>query len=57
MSKGSAPQVAESDKWRIEDDLRTLLRAEEIKKDSKRMAAVRRMAGEKLTELKQLSAR
>ncbi|WP_431484198.1 hypothetical protein [Pseudomonas solani] len=57
MSKGAgkAPQVDESDKWRIEEDLRTLVRAEEIRKDPKRMAAVRRMAGEKLTELKQIS--
>ncbi|WP_337058224.1 hypothetical protein [Pseudomonas sp. USHLN015] len=59
MSKGAgkAPQVDESDKWRIEDDLRTLTRAEEIKKDPKRMAAVRRLANEKLAELQKLSKR
>lgn len=45
------------DKWQAEDDLRTLLRAKQIQKDTKRMAAVRKMAGEKMAELKSLSAK
>lgn len=40
-----------SEKWRIEDDLCTLQRAAEIKKDPKRMAAVSKLAQEKLLTL------
>lgn len=38
-------------KWQVEDDLRTLCRAEEIKKDTKRIAACRTMAKEKMMEM------
>lgn len=47
--------IAESqDKWQVEDDLRKLLSAREIQKDKKRMAAVKKLAGEKSAELKKL---
>lgn len=42
------------DKWQAEDDLRTLTRAEEIKKDSTRMTHVRRAAKERLGEMEQV---
>ena len=42
---------AEEKKWRAEDDLRTLTRAEEIKKDKSRMDAVRKLAKERLEEM------
>lgn len=38
-------------KWRAEDDMRTLARAEEVKRDPKRLAAAKKMAREKLAEL------
>ncbi|MFZ2981873.1 MAG: hypothetical protein WA085_12640 [Sphingobium sp.] len=43
-------------KWKTEDDLRTLLSAKEIQKDKTRMAAVKKLAGEKSAELKNLQA-
>lgn len=42
---------AEEKKWQIEDDLRTLTRAEEIKRDPKRLAAAKKMAKERLEEV------
>lgn len=42
--------VVASDDWQVEDDLRTLCRAEEIKKDAKRMAKVKALAKEKMME-------
>lgn len=37
--------------WQIEDDLRALQRAEEIKRDPKRLAAAKAMAKKKLKEM------
>lgn len=42
-------------KWQIEEDLRILARAEEIKKDSKRMAAVKELAKEKMAEMAKIA--
>jgi hypothetical protein len=39
------------DKWRVEEDLRTLLVADEIREDSARMAAVRKLAKEKRDDI------
>lgn len=36
--------IAVDEKWRAEDDLRTLARAEEIKTDKKRYAAAKELA-------------
>lgn len=41
-------------KWQAEDDMRTLARAEEIRKDSKRFKAAVAMAKEKVKELEAL---
>lgn len=52
--KASAPAavgVYDDAKWRAEDDMRTLARAEEVKRDPKRLAAAKKMAREKLAEL------
>ncbi len=42
------------DKWRAEEDLRTITRAKEIEKDKVRMTHVRRAAKEKLAEMTNL---
>lgn len=41
--------------WEAEEDLRTLSRARDIQKDSKRMAAVRALAKKKMDGLKALT--
>lgn len=43
------------DKWKIEDDIRTLQSAEEIRGDGKRLKAVGILAKEKLAPLKKLA--
>lgn len=48
IAYATGPSQKEQDRWQAEDDLRTLLRAEEIKKDKKRLAAARNMAKEQL---------
>lgn len=53
--KGAA--LSEDKKWQAEDDMRTLLRAKEIEKDPKRMAAVREMAKQKMADIKQIAAK
>ncbi|MBD1554776.1 hypothetical protein [Pseudomonas typographi] len=42
-------------KWKVEQDLRTLAEAEEIKKDSKRMAAVKALAKQKIADMQQIA--
>lgn len=46
----------EEERWRAESDMRTLMECEEIKKDPKRLAAVKSMAKEKLVELAAVTA-
>lgn len=50
-----AGQIKLDDKWRAEDDMRTLMIAKEIQRDPKRMAAVRKLAQDKMAELKKLT--
>ena len=47
----ASPSEAE---WRAQDDLRTLMEAKKIEKDRKRMDAVRKLAKEKMAEMKTL---
>lgn len=54
-STKGASAVSDDDKWRAEDDMRTLLGAIEIRKDAKRMAAVRKLAQVKVADIKKLS--
>lgn len=52
----ASPSKDTYDKWRAEDDLRTLTSASQIRKDATRMKHVRRAAKEKLGEMAQLKA-
>ena len=47
----SRPIAAEERKWRAEDAMRTIMRAEEIRKDTRLMADVKRMAKEQASKL------
>lgn len=49
--KSTAVGIYDDAKWRAEDDMRTLARAQEIKGDPKRLAAAKKCAEEKLAEL------
>lgn len=52
--KTSSPAVIgayDEAKYRAEDDMRTLARAQEIMGDAKRLAAAKKMAKEKLAEM------
>ncbi|NKF21582.1 hypothetical protein [Solimonas marina] len=40
------------DKWQIEEDMRTLLRAQEVRRDPKRFKAAKKLASERLQEMK-----
>lgn len=42
--------------WRAEDDMRTLARAEEIKRDPARLKAAQKKAREKLDELQAVAS-
>lgn len=50
-----AAAIKQEDNWRVEDDIRTLMQAREIQRDPKRMAAVRKLAQEKMAEMKKLT--
>lgn len=47
--------VYDDAKWRAEDDMRTLARAEEVRRDPARLAAAKKMAREKLAELQAIA--
>jgi hypothetical protein len=51
-AKTAPSAVYDDSKWRAEDDMRTLVRAEEIKRDSKRLAAAKKAARAKQAEMK-----
>lgn len=44
-------------RWQAEDDLRTLTRAEEIKRDPKRLKAAKALAKEKLAEMASIAGK
>lgn len=44
------------EEWEINDDLQTLVRAEEIKKDKARMADVKKLAKKKIERMQSLSS-
>lgn len=52
----SSPFANDEARWRAEDDLRTYENWCRIKKDSKRLAAMKRLAKEKLAELQRAMA-
>lgn len=41
----------EEERWRVESDMRTLVEAEEIRRDTKRLAAAKKLAQEKMLEV------
>lgn len=45
----------EEDRWQAEDDARTLMRAEEIKRDRARMAKARAIAKKQISELSKVA--
>jgi len=47
-----AKAIAMEKKWQIEEDARTLKRAEEIRRDPKRLESAKKMASEELTAMK-----
>lgn len=51
-----AIEVSSSDDWRVESDLNTLLEAEKIEKDKKRMAKVRALAKQRMLEVASVAA-
>ena len=52
MAKNKLTSMAEQeDEWRAESDLRTLMEAEAIEKDPKRLKAAQAMARKKLLDL------
>ena len=54
MANASTTSIPSDADWRAEDDMRTLARAEEIRKDPKRLKAALAKAKEKITELQAL---
>lgn len=62
IAKAAAPQAVEvskreQDRWRAEDDLRTITRAQEIQRDSGRMRAVKTIAKEQMKTLSSVCKR
>lgn len=53
MAKGAAVISARKmeDDWQAEDDLRTMIRCEEIEKDPKRLARVQALAKSRMMEM------
>lgn len=50
MAKKSEVAIKPDEEWMVESDLRTLMEAEKIEKDPKRMAKVRALAKKKMME-------
>lgn len=48
--------VAVVEDWQVESDLRTMIECEQIEKDPKRLAAVRKLAKERLLSLASVAA-
>lgn len=56
MAKSGSIAVNSSDDWRIESDLNTLLEAEKIEKDPRRMSKVRALAKQKMLDVAAIAA-
>lgn len=57
MARNATIQDSSSDNWRIESDLGTLLEAEKIEKDPKRMGKVRALAKQKMLDVAAIAAK
>ena len=51
-----APRTADEKRWEAEEDLRTLVRAGEIKKDKKRMKRAMDLAKKQMKDLEEIKA-
>lgn len=51
MKNGAKAVTASDNDWQAEDDMRTLMRAEEVRRDPKRLAAAKACAKKKLEEV------
>lgn len=49
--------ISEDNRWRVESDLSTLMEAEKIKADPKRLAAAQAMAKEKMMAAAKVAAK
>ena len=56
MAKKTAVLVKPDEEWRAEADLHTLMEAEKIGKDPKRMAKVRALAQKKMMEVASIAS-
>jgi hypothetical protein len=54
--KSSAVALTDENEWRVESDLRTLIEAEQIEKDPKRMKMVRALAKKRMLEVASVAA-
>lgn len=52
---GSLAMYKPDEEWRVEDDMRTLMNAREIRNDPKRMSKVKALAQKKLTDMASLA--
>ena len=50
----TAEDKAREKKWRAEEDIRTVQRAEEIKRDKSRVAEMKKVAKEQINDLKKV---
>ncbi len=56
MAKMKAAVINPDEEWRVESDLHTLMEAEKIKADPKRMAKVRALAQKKMMEVASIAS-
>lgn len=50
MAKSNKVKIAEDEEWRVESDLRTLMDAEKIRRDPKRLAKAKALAKARMLE-------
>lgn len=54
--KTALASISDDNRWRVESDLNTLMEAEKIKADPKRLAAAQAMAKEKMMAVAKVAA-
>jgi pyocin large subunit-like protein len=50
MAKANKVKIAEDEEWRVDSDLRTLMDAEKIRRDPKRLAKAKALAKARMLE-------
>jgi hypothetical protein len=50
MAKSNKVKISEDEEWRVESDLRTLMDAEKIRRDPKRLAKAKALAKARMLE-------